>query len=83
MRRLQVYRWHPEDGDNPRLDTYFVDATRSGLMVLDALLCKAPCNHRHCRIKQRAVRAFIVASPEAVLSKMHQQSLPWAAPAKS
>jgi succinate dehydrogenase / fumarate reductase iron-sulfur subunit len=35
---LQIYRWNPEDGRNPRLDTYFVDAQDCGPMVLDALI---------------------------------------------
>jgi succinate dehydrogenase / fumarate reductase iron-sulfur subunit len=35
---FQVYRWNPEDGRNPRLDTYFVDAQDCGPMVLDGLI---------------------------------------------
>ncbi|MFT6683452.1 MAG: succinate dehydrogenase / fumarate reductase iron-sulfur subunit, partial [Loktanella salsilacus] len=23
-KKVQVYRWNPDDGKNPRLDTYFV-----------------------------------------------------------
>ena len=38
IRRFQIYRWHPEDGGNPRVDTYFVDTDRCGPMVLDALI---------------------------------------------
>ncbi len=37
FRRFQIYRWHPEDGENPRVDVYFVDLDRCGPMVLDAL----------------------------------------------
>ena len=35
---LQVYRWDPDTGANPRLDSYKVDLDRCGQMVLDALL---------------------------------------------
>jgi succinate dehydrogenase / fumarate reductase iron-sulfur subunit len=35
---LKVYRWAPEDGENPRLDTYEVDLDACGPMVLDALI---------------------------------------------
>src|SRR5215471_11320171 len=35
---FQVYRWSPDDGANPRLDTYEVDLADCGPMVLDALI---------------------------------------------
>lgn len=35
---FKIYRWSPDDGENPRLDTYFVDRDSCGPMVLDALL---------------------------------------------
>lgn len=35
---FRVYRWNPEDGENPRIDTYFVDRDDCPPMVLDALL---------------------------------------------
>ena len=35
---FRVYRWNPEDGNNPRLDTYWVERTSCGPMVLDALI---------------------------------------------
>lgn len=38
IRRLKVYRWSPDDAENPRLDTYELDAETSGQMVLDALI---------------------------------------------
>lgn len=37
VRKVHVYRWNPDDGQNPRLDTYEVDVERCGPMVLDAL----------------------------------------------
>ncbi len=37
-RRFQIYRYDPEAGDNPRLDTYEVDLADCGPMVLDALI---------------------------------------------
>ena len=38
LREFRIYRWDPEDGRNPRLDTFFVDLDDCGPMVLDALL---------------------------------------------
>ncbi len=35
---LRVYRWDPDTGDNPRLDSYTIDLTDCGPMVLDALI---------------------------------------------
>src|SRR5487761_713783 len=37
-REYRIYRWNPEDGRNPRIDTYYVDAGDCGPMVLDALI---------------------------------------------
>ena len=38
LREYRVYRWNPDDGQNPRLDTYWVDRAACGPMVLDALI---------------------------------------------
>jgi succinate dehydrogenase / fumarate reductase iron-sulfur subunit len=38
LREFRVYRWDPEAGGNPRMDTYFVDTGDCGPMVLDALI---------------------------------------------
>jgi succinate dehydrogenase / fumarate reductase iron-sulfur subunit len=38
VRYFKIYRWNPEDGQNPRLDTYQVDLDQCGPMVLDALI---------------------------------------------
>ena len=35
---FQIYRWNPDDGENPRVDTYEVDLDTCGPMVLDALI---------------------------------------------
>ncbi len=35
---FRVYRWDPDSGDNPRLDTYVLDLDACGPMVLDALI---------------------------------------------
>jgi succinate dehydrogenase / fumarate reductase iron-sulfur subunit len=37
-RTVKVYRWNPDDADNPRVDTYTIDPTECGPMVLDALI---------------------------------------------
>ncbi|CAN5194830.1 succinate dehydrogenase iron-sulfur subunit [soil metagenome] len=38
LRRFLVYRYDPDSGENPRLDTYEVDMDNCGPMVLDALI---------------------------------------------
>ena len=38
LREFQIYRWNPDDGKNPQIDTYYVDMDSCGPMVLDALL---------------------------------------------
>ncbi len=38
VQAFRIYRWNPEDGANPRLDTYFVDLDDCAPMVLDALI---------------------------------------------
>ncbi|HPE70902.1 MAG TPA: succinate dehydrogenase iron-sulfur subunit [Candidatus Competibacter sp.] len=38
VKRFQIYRWDPDSGENPRMDTYEVDMATCGPMVLDALL---------------------------------------------
>jgi succinate dehydrogenase / fumarate reductase iron-sulfur subunit len=37
-RKFQVYRWNPDDGRNPRVDTYEIDLDDCGPMVLDAII---------------------------------------------
>jgi succinate dehydrogenase / fumarate reductase iron-sulfur subunit len=38
LREFRVYRWNPEDGQKPRVDSYFVNMDDCGPMVLDAVL---------------------------------------------
>ena len=38
VRRFRVYRWQPDEGQNPRLDTFELDMDDCGPMVLDALI---------------------------------------------
>jgi succinate dehydrogenase / fumarate reductase iron-sulfur subunit len=38
VKSFQVYRWDPDENDNPRLDAYEVDLDQCGPMVLDALI---------------------------------------------
>jgi succinate dehydrogenase / fumarate reductase iron-sulfur subunit len=35
---FRIYRWNPDDGQNPRIDTFFVDRDDCGPMVLDAVI---------------------------------------------
>jgi succinate dehydrogenase / fumarate reductase iron-sulfur subunit len=38
VREFRVYRWNPDDGKNPSVDTYYVDTHDCGPMVLDGLI---------------------------------------------
>ena len=38
LQEFRIYRWNPDDGQNPSIDTYFVDMDDCGPMVLDGLL---------------------------------------------
>src|ERR1700728_1171112 len=38
VREFKIYRWNPDDGKNPRMDTYEIDLDSCGPMVLDALI---------------------------------------------
>jgi succinate dehydrogenase / fumarate reductase iron-sulfur subunit len=38
LREMRIYRWSPERGGNPQLDTFYVDRDECGPMVLDALI---------------------------------------------
>jgi len=38
IRKFEIYRYDPESGKNPRIDTYEVDLDACGPMVLDALI---------------------------------------------
>ena len=37
-KEFRIYRWNPDDGQNPRMDTYWVEEATCGPMVLDALI---------------------------------------------
>ncbi|MDJ0931083.1 succinate dehydrogenase iron-sulfur subunit [Breoghania sp.] len=38
VREYKIYRWSPDDEENPALDTYYVDTDDCGPMVLDGLI---------------------------------------------
>ena len=38
IRGFKIYRWNPDDGKNPQVDTYHVNMDECGPMVLDALI---------------------------------------------
>lgn len=38
VRTVHIYRWSPDTPENPRLDTYYVDMSSCGPMVLDILI---------------------------------------------
>ncbi len=37
-KEFKIYRWNPDEPENPRLDTYYIDQDQCGPMVLDALI---------------------------------------------
>lgn len=37
-RKVKIYRYDPDSGENPRIDTYEIDESHCGPMVLDALI---------------------------------------------
>jgi len=38
LKEFRIYRWNPDDGANPRVDTYFIDTSDCAPMVLDGLI---------------------------------------------
>ncbi|QCK86054.1 succinate dehydrogenase iron-sulfur subunit [Phreatobacter aquaticus] len=38
LTEFKIYRWNPDDGANPHIDTYYVDRDDCGPMVLDGLI---------------------------------------------
>jgi succinate dehydrogenase / fumarate reductase iron-sulfur subunit len=38
VKRFKIYRWDPDNEENPRADTYEIDLAKCGPMVLDALI---------------------------------------------
>ncbi len=38
VKEFRVYRWSPDDGEKPRMDSYTIDLDQCGPMVLDALI---------------------------------------------
>jgi succinate dehydrogenase / fumarate reductase iron-sulfur subunit len=38
LKTFQVYRWNPDDAENPRYDEFHLDTNKCGPMVLDALI---------------------------------------------
>jgi succinate dehydrogenase / fumarate reductase iron-sulfur subunit len=37
-KEIKVYRWTPDDGENPHMDSYWLDLDETGPMVLDAII---------------------------------------------
>ena len=38
LQEFRIYRWNPDDGKNPQVDSYHVDMETCGPMVLDAII---------------------------------------------
>jgi len=37
LKRVEVYRWNPDDDENPRIDSYDIDLDQCGEMILDLI----------------------------------------------
>ena len=37
LKEIKIYRYNPDDSENPRIDTFFIDLDTCGPMMLDAL----------------------------------------------
>ena len=37
LKRVEVYRWNPDDNENPRIDSYDIDLDQCGEMILDLI----------------------------------------------
>ena len=53
-REFRVYRWSPDDGENPRIDSYHVNLEECGPMVLDALI-----KIKHPEVKVNVIHSFL------------------------
>ena len=38
FKEFRIYRWNPDDDENPHVDTYYVDLEKCGPMVLDGII---------------------------------------------
>jgi succinate dehydrogenase / fumarate reductase iron-sulfur subunit len=38
LKEIKIYRYNPDDNENPRIDTFFIDLDKCGPMMLDALI---------------------------------------------
>lgn len=38
LKEYRIYRWNPDDGKTPQIDTYYVDLDECGPMILDGLI---------------------------------------------
>ena len=38
VKEIKIYRYNPDDNENPRIDTFFIDLDKCGPMMLDALI---------------------------------------------
>jgi len=61
VKKFRVYRWSPDDGENPRYDTYELDLDDCGPMVLDALI-KIKSQHDSSLTFRRSCREGVCGS---------------------
>ena len=49
-RTVRIYRFNPDAGENPRVDTFTLDSASCGPMVLDALIQLKTDGRRHAHL---------------------------------
>ncbi len=77
VRAFKVCRWNPDDGGNPRFDTYELDLAATGPMVLDALI-KIKNELDHTLTFRRSCREGIIdATREAARARSIDKAPPW------
>ena len=68
MREFHIYRYNPEDDKNPRIDTFKIDVSIHGSMILDVLLnIKAEIDSE--KVSKKDVDSNIVRCPDKNAAK--------------
>ncbi len=63
VRTFRIYRFDPDSGENPRIDTFEVDTKACGPMVLDALIHIKARSIRRLPSGAHAARASVDRAP--------------------
>ena len=66
-KKVNVYRWSPDDDKNPRVDTFTLDKDECGPMVLDALI----------KIKNEVVPMNLILNKRIKKKDSHVDPIKW------